>query len=349
MSYTLDGIGTPVYRRVIDSRSYNRTSASPSASYRTQPWARTNPATTFSTSYKRTTTVPRAYSSAVLSTSDNIDVSPSMFNGDYKRSNEKEQLQGLNDRFAGYIDRVHYLEQQNREIEAEIQALRQKQASHSKLSDVYDQELSELRSMLEQIHHEKAQVQLDSDHLEEDIQRLKERYEDEARIRDETEATIRAAKKDMDDSALIKVELEKKVQALRDELEFLRNNHEEEVSDLLSQVQASQVTVERKDYPKTDISAALREIRSQLDGYSSQNLQQAEEVLVSRYSKLTEAAELNKNAITAARNEIDDYRRQIQKQNIELESVRSTKESLERQLNDIDDRHHNDISSYQVS
>ncbi|KAJ8263222.1 hypothetical protein COCON_G00156790, partial [Conger conger] len=345
MSYTLDSIGTPVYRRA-ESRSYNRTSASPSTSYRPQSWARTNPAT-FSTSYKRTTTVPRAYSSTVLCSSDNIDVTPSMFNGDYKRSNEKEQLQGLNDRFAGYIDRVHYLEQQNREIEAEIQALRQKQVSHSQLGDVYDQELSELRSMLEQIHHDKAQVQLDSDHLEEDIQRVKERYEDELRIRDETEATIRAAKKDMDDSALIKVELEKKVQSIRDELEFLRNHHEEEVSDLLSQVQASQVTVERKDYLKTDISAALREIRSQLDGYSSQNLQQAEELLMCRYSKLTEAAEVNKNAISAARNEIDDYRRQIQKQNIELESVRSTKESLERQLNDIDDRHHNDMSSYQ--
>ncbi|KAJ8379949.1 hypothetical protein SKAU_G00007270 [Synaphobranchus kaupii] len=347
MSFTLDSIGTPTYRRAIDSRtSYNRTSAPPSASYRTPSWARTSAGTTLSTSYKRTTTVPRAYSSTVLSSSDNLDVNPSMFNGDYKRSNEKEQLQGLNDRFAGYIDKVHYLEQQNREVEAEIQALRQKQVSHSQLSDVYDQELSELRSMLEQIHHDKTQVQLDSDHLEEDIQRLKERYEDEARIRDETEATIRAMKKDMDDSTLIKVELGKKAQSLRDEVEFLHNNHEEEVSDLLTQVQASQVTVER-NYPKTDISAALREIRSQLDGYSSQNLQQAEELFMCRYSKLTEAAEVNKNAISVARNEIDEYRRQIQKQNIELESARGTKESLERQMNDIEDRHNNDIGSYQ--
>ncbi|KAI1900867.1 hypothetical protein AGOR_G00054270 [Albula goreensis] len=348
MSYTLDSIGNPSYRRVIDSRtSYSRTSASPSGSYRAQSWSRTSPGTTLTTSFKRTTTVPRAYSSTVLSSPDSFELSQAMVNGDYKRSNEKEQLQGLNDRFAGYIDKVHYLEQQNREIEAEIQALRQKQASHSQLSDVYDQELRELRSMLEQIHHDKAQIQLEADHIEEDIQRLKERYEDEARIRDETEATIRAMKKDIDDSALIKVELDKKVQSLRDEVDFLRSNHEEEVNDLLAQVQASQVTVERKDYQKTDITAALREIRSQLDGHSSQNLQQAEEWFMCRYAKLNEAAEANKDAIKTARDEINEYRRQVQSKNIELESVRGTKDSLERQLSDIEDRHNNDLSSYQ--
>ncbi|KAK2495565.1 hypothetical protein MC885_003357, partial [Smutsia gigantea] len=187
--------------------------------------------------------------------------------GDYKlsRSNEKEQLQGLNDRFAGYIEKVHYLEQQNKEIEVEIQALRQKQASHAQLGDAYDQEIRELRGTLEMVNHEKAQVQLDSDHLEEDIHRLKERFEEEARLRDDTEAAIRALRKDIEEASLVKVELDKKVQSLQDEVAFLRSNHEEEVANLLAQIQASHITVERKDYLKTDISSALKEIRSQLE------------------------------------------------------------------------------------
>lgn len=349
MSYSIDPIGSP-YRRVMETRtSYSRSSASPSSGFRSQTWSRASPG---STTYKRSFNVPvaRAYGSAVLSSADSLDFSQtSILNGDFKRSNEKEQLQGLNDRFAGYIDKVHFLEQQNKHIEAEIQALRQKQVSRSQLGDLYDQELQELRSMLEQVHHEKAQIQLDTDHIEDDIQRLRDRFDEEARIREETEAIMRALKKDMGDSALVKAELEKKVQSLQDEIAFIRNNHQEEVSDLLAQVQASQITVEKRDYQKADITEALREIRSQLEGHSTQNLQQVEDWFMCRYSKLTEAAEQNKSAIKSARGEISDYRRQLQSKTIELESVRGTKESLERQLSDIEDRHNNDLGSLQVN
>ncbi|TMS08165.1 Neurofilament medium polypeptide [Larimichthys crocea] len=352
MSYPVDTIGSP-FRRNMDTRptsyGYSRSIGTPSSGFRSQSWSRASPGSTMTTSYKRTVNMPvsRAYSSTVLSSADSVDYGQTILNGDYKRSNEKEQLQGLNDRFVVYIDKVHYLEQQNKQIEAEIQALRQNQVSRSQLGDHYDQELQELRSMLEQIHHEKAQVQLDTDHIEEDIQRLRDRFDEEARIREETEAIIRVLKKDTTDSELVKSELEKKVQSLQDEIAFIRNNHEEEVSDLIAQIQASQVTVERKDLQKADITEALREIRCELEGHSNQNLQQVENWFMCRYAKLTEAAEQNKDAIKSARDEISDYRRQLQSKTVELESVRGTRDSLERQLNDIEDRHNSDLASLQ--
>ncbi|KFM03334.1 Neurofilament medium polypeptide, partial [Aptenodytes forsteri] len=293
-----------------------------------------------------------AYGSTVLSSAESLDVSQSsLLNGaaelKLSRSNEKEQLQGLNDRFAGYIEKVHYLEQQNKEIEAELAALRQKHAGRAQLSDAYEQELRELRGALEQVSHEKAQIQLDSEHIEEDIQRLRERFEDEARLRDETEATIRALRKEMEEASLMRAELDKKVQSLQDEVAFLRGNHEEEVAELLAQLQASHATVERKDYLKTDLTTALKEIRAQLECQSDHNMHQAEEWFKCRYAKLTEAAEQNKEAIRSAKGETAVPRRQLQSKSIELESVRGTKESLERQLSDIEERHNNDLSTYQ--
>uniref|UniRef100_A0A8C3RZS9 Neurofilament medium polypeptide n=1 Tax=Chelydra serpentina TaxID=8475 RepID=A0A8C3RZS9_CHESE len=354
MSYTLDALGNPSYRRVTDSRaSYSRASASPSSGFRSQSWSRGSPSTV-SSPYKRSAlAAPRvSYGSTVLSSSESLDLSQSsLLNGagDFKlsRSSEKEQLQGLNDRFAGYIEKVHGLEQQNQAVEAEIAALRQKQAGRAQLGDAYEQELRELRCALEQLNHEKAQLQLDSEHVEEDIQRFKERFEEEARLRDETEATIRALRKDMEEASMVKVELDKKVQSLQDEVAFLRGNHEEEVAELLAQIQASHITVERKDYMKTDITSALKEIRSQLECHSDQNMHQAEEWFKCRYAKLTEAAEHNKEAIRTAKEEIAEYRRQLQSKSVELESVRGTKESLERQLNDIEERHNNDLTTYQ--
>uniref|UniRef100_A0A670YMJ5 Neurofilament medium polypeptide n=1 Tax=Pseudonaja textilis TaxID=8673 RepID=A0A670YMJ5_PSETE len=358
MSYTLEPLSNPSYRRVAESRTtFSRASVSPSSGFRSQSWSRSSPSPA-SSAYKRNVGPARtSYGSTVLSSTESLELSQSsLFNGGgaggtgelkLARSNEKEQLQGLNDRFAGYIEKVHSLEQQNKELEAELAALRQKQVGRSQLGVALEQELRELRVALEQVNHEKAALQLDSEHLEEDIQRLKERFEDEARLHEDADAITRALRKDMEEASLVKVELDKKVQSLLDEVAFLRSNHEEEVADLLAQIQASHVSVERKDYLKTDLSAALKEIRSQLECHSDQNMVQAEEWFKCRYAKLTEAAEQNKEAIRSAKEEISEYRRQLQAKSIELESVRGTKESLERQLNDIEERHNQDLSTYQ--
>ncbi|XP_056320077.1 neurofilament medium chain b [Danio aesculapii] len=326
-------------RRALETRSIRP----PTSTVRS--WAKSSPL-----SFKRTTNVSSsraAYSPAVLASPDGFELSAAL-NGDPVRNNEKEQLQGLNDRFASYIDKVRFLEEQNKQLEAEIQALKQQKLSQSLQTDAYDRELQDLRCALEQLHKEKAQILLDTDHMDEDIQRIRERYEDESRLREHMDGAIRGMKKDKDDSVLMKMELERKVQALVDEMDFLRQNHEEEISELLAQLQAAQVpVVEMRDLQKTDITSALREIRAQLDGLSSKNLQQAEEVFKCRYAMLTDAAEQNKDAIKSIRDEIGDYRRQIQGKSVELEALRGTKDSLERQLHDIEDRHNTDVSSYQ--
>ncbi|XP_072538138.1 neurofilament medium chain b [Salminus brasiliensis] len=342
--YTVDMIEGPCRRPVLETRTFR--SSPSSTTMRSHPWSKTKPV--ISVSFKRATNVPisRAYNYSALSPPDSLEFG-SALNGEHARSNEKEQLQGLNDRFASYIDKVRYLEEQNRQLEAEIQALRQQKLSQSHLSDAYEQEINDLRSTLEQLSREKAQILLDVDHVDEDIQRLRERYEDEVRLSEQMDAAVRSMKKDKESSVVTKMELEKKIQTLFDEMDFLRDNHEEEVNELLAQLQAAQVPVEKRDFQKTDITSALREIRAQLGGLSSKNLQQAEDVFKCRYSMLTEAAEQNKDAIKSVRDEIADYRRQLQAKNAELEALRSTKDSLERQLNHIEDRHNNDISSYQ--
>jgi len=321
-----------------------------SSGFRSQSWSSRSPAAAAtsmsisSSSYKRSLNAPPPMSDY----NQNL-----MMHGDFqKRSNEKEQLQGLNDRFAGYIDKVHFLEQQNQQIEAEIQALRQKQASRGQLGDAYDAELTELRATLEQIHRDKAQAELDTERMEDDARRLRERGDEEARIREETEAIVRVLQRERGDCELARGELGKKAQALQDEIAFIRSNHEEEVSELSEQVQhecRARDVERRRDFPKSDITEALREIRCELEGHSSQNLQQVEQLFMGRYSKLTEAAEHNKDAIKCARDEISDYRRQLQSKTVELESVRGTRDSLERQLSDIEDRHTGDLSSLQVT
>ncbi|XP_028269859.1 neurofilament heavy polypeptide-like [Parambassis ranga] len=269
------------------------------------------------------------------------------FNGDMTRRTEKEILQALNDRFAGYIDKVRNLEMHNRNLEAEAAALRQSQAGRASVGEHYERELGDLRGLLQQLTGEKARAALEHDHLEEDIQHLRIRLEDEARNREELEAATRAMKKYVEECRLARLELDKKLRGLEEEAAFLKKNHEEEVAELLAQIQGAQVSFDLRDTLKADVTGALREIRAQLDSHATRSATHAEEWFKVRMEHLSEAARSNQDAIRGSQEEIAEYRRQFQSRTIELETLRGTKESLERQRIESEDRHHDDLGSLQ--
>lgn len=199
------------------------------------------------------------------------------FNGDMARRSEKEILQALNDRFAGYIDKVRNLEMHNRNLEAEAAALRQNQAGRVSVGEHYERELNDLRGLLQQLTGEKTRAALEHEHLDEDIQHLRARLEDEARNREELEAAARTMKKYVEECRLARLELDKKLGALEEEAAFLKKNHEEEVAELLAQIDGAQVSFDLRDTMRADVTSALREIRSQLDSHASKSAVHAEQ------------------------------------------------------------------------
>lgn len=157
------------------------------------------------------------------------------------RTNEKEQLQGLNDRFVTFIEKVHNLEQHNKVLEAEVALLRQRHNEPSRLHDLYEQEIRELRARVEELAHEKSQMHLDCVQMNEALERVKDKLDEEARAREEAENSLKGYRKDVDDATLSRLELEKKVESLLDEIAFLRRVHEEELQELQASLQATQV------------------------------------------------------------------------------------------------------------
>ncbi|XP_033886226.3 neurofilament medium polypeptide-like [Acipenser ruthenus] len=309
------------------------------------PFSRSSLSSGSSASFKQSSLMlKKEYRSPVLRSTDSTDL-VNQFK--VPNINEKQLLQGLNDRFAGFIEKVRHLESQNNILVNEIQELRQKQVSLSSLSEVYDPEIKDLRELVSTITSQKAQIELEHHHLEEDIHLLRGRYEEEARSRSDTEAIIMTLKKDINDAHLSKVELDKKAHSLMEEILFLKKTHQEEVSEIMAQIHDAQVTVDLKDFGKPDITAALREIRSQLEDHTNTNMQQAEECFRARVAKLTKAAEENNEALQVRREHIHEHGRQLQSKTIELETVKCTRESLEKQLNALEERHDAEISHYQ--
>ncbi|NXE08550.1 NFL protein, partial [Lophotis ruficrista] len=245
-------------------------------------------------------------SGSLLHSVDSLDLSQvAAISNDLKsiRSQERAQLQDLNDRFACFIERVHELEQQNKVLEAELLVLRQKHAEPSRFRALYEQEIRELRLAAEEATSEKQALQGERESLEETLRGLQARYEEEVLSREDAEARLLEVRKGADEAALARAELEKRVDSLLDELAFLKKVHEEELAELQAQIQYAHLSVEMDVSAKPDLSAALRDIRAQYEKLAARNMQNAEEWFRSRFTVLSESAAKNTDAVRAAKDE----------------------------------------------
>nr|XP_056705883.1 alpha-internexin [Euleptes europaea] len=285
-----------------------------------------------------------------LAPAESLDLSQAAaLGGEFRvsRTSEKEQLQGLNDRFAGYIEKVRQLEQHNRLLEAELGALRQRHAEPSRLAELCEGERRELRARLDDSEAARERLALERERLAEEAQRLRARCEEEAAGRAEAEQALRAQQREADGAGLARLALEKKVEALLDELAFVRQAHAEELAELSAALQAPPPPAEPEPGARADLTAALKELRAQYEGLAAKNLQAADEWYRAKVANLSQQAARSSEAVRASREEVGEYRRQLQARTLEAESLRGANEALERQLRDGEERHHADALAFQ--
>ncbi|XP_020313922.1 neurofilament light polypeptide-like [Oncorhynchus kisutch] len=263
------------------------------------------------------------------------------------RTQERAQMQELNDRFAGFIDRVRELEQQNRALEAELMLLRQRHGEPSRLRALYEQEARALRAAVEEARGEQQAALGQRERLGQTLSALQARYEDEVVAREDAEGRLLDARRGADQATLARTELEKRVETLLDELAFLKRLHEGEVVELQAQAQlGAQVAVEM-EATTPDLSGALRDIRAQYERLAAKNMQSAEEWFRGKVGSLTESVAQHSDAVRSSRDEAGEYRRQLQARLLEIDACRGLNESLEKQLHDMEDKQSAEINGMQ--
>ncbi|XP_071350853.1 peripherin isoform X2 [Trachinotus anak] len=265
------------------------------------------------------------------------------------RSNEKAELQELNDRFASFIEKVRYLEQQNGALQQELNQFKgqQQHGQPNRASEIFQEELRELRRQMDGIGKERDQYLLERDNLAEDLALLKQRLDEESQKRADAENNLVAFRKDVDDATLSRLELERKIESLMDEIEFLKKLHDEEIQDVQVSVQTQQLKMEVDSTSRPDLTGALREIRAQYENIALKNMQESEDWYKSKFADLTESAKRNTDALRQAKQEANESRRQIQSLNCEIDALKNTNEALLRQMREMEDQFGNEIGNYQ--
>ncbi|XP_072265313.1 peripherin [Pyxicephalus adspersus] len=261
------------------------------------------------------------------------------------RSNEKAELQELNDRFASFIEKVRYLEQQNAVLVTEINQARSKEPTRA--ADLCQQELRELRRQLDALGKDRDRIQVERDNLAEDLNLIKQRFEEEIHKREDAENNLVLFRKDVDDATLSRLELERKIESLMDEIEFLKKLHEEELQDVHVSVQAPSVHLEVEAKKQPDLTSALRDIRSQYETIAAKNLQESEEWYKSKIADLSDAANRNNEALRQAKQEMNESRRHVQSLTCEVDGLKGTNEALLRQMKNMEEQFGVEAANYQ--
>ncbi|KAF7641802.1 hypothetical protein LDENG_00272070, partial [Lucifuga dentata] len=212
-----------------------------------------------------------------------------------KKTDEKAELQHLNDRFASYIEKVRFLEQQNAALTVQIEKLKGREA-HGRVAEMYEEEMRGLRRQAEIVSNQRARVEIERGNLADDLQKLKMRLQEEIHQKEEAENNLSAFRADVDNATLARLDLEKRIESLQKEIAFLKKTHEEEIREVLSQMQDTQVDTQM-DMSKPDLTAALRDIRKQYEAIAAKNITEAEDWYKSKVSDLNQAVNKNNDAL----------------------------------------------------
>ncbi|KAM6295411.1 glial fibrillary acidic protein [Aegotheles albertisi] len=265
-------------------------------------------------------------------------------NAEFKetRTHEKVEMMELNDRLAGYIEKVRLLEQQNQVLVVELSRDREP----PRLPDVCREELRDLRCRVEQLATTKAQLEIERDNLAENLSGLQQKLQEEVTLRLEAQHTLMASRQDVDTVTLARLHLERRVGTLQDEILFLCKAHQEELQELQEQLAQQWVHVQ-VDTSKPDLTAALRHIRSHYETLATTNLQETQEWYKSKLTDLMDAATRHAEDLHVAKQEANEYWCHLQALTCDLEALRGLKESLERQLRELEERHGLETTGYQ--
>uniref|UniRef100_A0A667HHX3 Keratin 16 n=3 Tax=Lynx TaxID=13124 RepID=A0A667HHX3_LYNCA len=253
--------------------------------------------------------------------------------------NEKLTMQNLNDRLASYLDKVRALEEANAELEVKIRDWYQRQRpSEVKDYSPYFKTIEDLRNKIIAATVENAQpiLQIDNARLAADDFRTK--YEHELALRQSVEADVNGLRRVLDELTLARTDLEMQIEGLKEELAFLKKNHEEEMLALRGQT-GGDVSVEMDAAPGVDLSRILNEMRDQYEQMAEKNRRDAEAWFLSKTEELNKEVASNSELVQSGRTEVTELRRVLQGLEIELQSQLSMKASLENSLEETKGRY----------
>ncbi|KAM9494373.1 keratin, type I cytoskeletal 19-like [Clarias gariepinus] len=242
--------------------------------------------------------------------------------------NEKFTLRVLNDRLASYLKKVRILEKTNAELELKISQFVESRTSPTE-RDYSDSltTINELQDKIRDAIQKKGVVQLNLDNATLAADDFRIKYEHELALRQSVEADISGLKRLLEDINLGKSELTLQIDTLKDEVVFLKKNHEEEMVSTRSQM-SGQIHVEVEAAPQQNLTSMLEDIRDHYEAVAAKGRRELESWFKGKLETLKQEVITTTEVIGTSKTEMTTEKTKVQSLELELQSVMAVKASL---------------------
>ncbi|XP_066121798.1 keratin, type II cytoskeletal 72 isoform X2 [Saccopteryx bilineata] len=207
------------------------------------------------------------------------------------RAQEREQIKALNNKFASFIDKVRFLEQQNQVLETKWSLLQQLDVNNCRkhLEPVYEGYISTLRKQLETLLGDRVRLDSELRNMQDLVEDYKKRYEEEINRRTAAENEFVVLKKDVDAAYMNKVELQAKVDSLTDEIKFFKCLYEGEIAQIQPHISDTSVILSMDNNRDLNLDSIIDEVRAQYEEIALKSKAEAEALYQTKCSTLETA------------------------------------------------------------
>ncbi|MEE6472157.1 hypothetical protein FKM82_009501 [Ascaphus truei] len=258
------------------------------------------------------------------------------------RTEEREQIKTLNNKFASFIDKVRFLEQQNQVLKTKwsfLQEHGQKGGSKKNNNDaLFEAYISNLRRQLDGLNNDKGRMDGELRNMQDLVEDFKNKYEDEINKRTSAENEFVVLKKDVDAAYMNKVELEAKVDALTDEINFLRTLYDAELNDLQGQHSDTSVILSMDNNRCLDLDGLIAEVKAQYEEIANRSRAEAESAYAMKFEQLQATAGHHGDNLKSSKSEISELNRMIQRLKAEIENIKKQCATLQSAISEAEER-----------
>ncbi|KAM6472835.1 keratin, type II cytoskeletal cochleal-like [Liasis olivaceus] len=262
----------------------------------------------------------------------NLEIDPTI---QRVRKEEKEQIKTLNNKFASFIDKVRFLEQQNKVLETKWGLLQEQKVTSRSFEPFLEAHINHLRRQLENLLNERPQLDTEKKNLQDAVADFRIKYEEEINKHITAENEYVMLKKDVDATFMNKVDLQAKVDSLRDEINFLRNLYEAELAQLQKQISDTSVVLQMDNNRNLDINSIIAEVKAQYEDIASRSRAEAESWYQGKYEELQISVRRCGDDLRNTKIEISELNHIIQKLHSEIDTVKKQCTIVEAAIADV--------------
>ncbi|NWR62631.1 K2C75 protein, partial [Bucorvus abyssinicus] len=256
------------------------------------------------------------------------------------RTQEREQIKTLNNKFASFIDKVRFLEQQNKVLETKWSLLQEQgqTVTRKSLEPLFEAYINNLRRQLDSLLGERGRLDSELRNMQDLVEDFKNKYEDEINRRTGAENEFVVLKKDVDGAYMNKVELQAKADGLADEINFLRALYEAELSQMQQQVSDTSVVLSMDNNRNLDLNSIIAEVKAQYEDIANRSRAEAEAWYQNKYEELQVSAGRHGDDLRNTKIEISEINRVVQRLRNEIESVKKQCANLQAAIAEAEER-----------